>query len=49
MPGNDLLVCSLQGSDVNQGGVPMTIVSRLSVFTAYAAFAFVGAIVLGMI
>jgi len=27
----------------------MTIVSRLSVVTAYAAFAFVGAIVLGMI
>jgi hypothetical protein len=27
----------------------MTIVSRLSVFTAYAAFAFVGAIVLGVI
>ena len=26
----------------------MTIVSRLSVFTAYAAFAFVGAIVLGV-
>jgi len=27
----------------------MTIVSRLSVFTAYVAFAFVGAIVLGVI
>jgi hypothetical protein len=27
----------------------MTIVSRLSVVTAYVAFAFVGAIVLGMI
>jgi hypothetical protein len=49
LSGNDLLAWSLQGSDVNQGGVPMTIVSRLSVFTAYAAFAFVGAIVLGMI
>ena len=46
---NDLLVSGLLGSDVNQGGVPMTIVSRLSVFTAYAAFAFVGAIVLGVI
>jgi hypothetical protein len=31
------------------GRTPMTIVSRLSVFTAYAAFAFVGAIVLGVI
>ena len=49
LSGNDSLVSPLQGSDVNQGGVPMTIVSRLSVFTAYAAFAFVGAIVLGMI
>ena len=28
--------------------VPMTFVSRLSVVTAYVAFAFVGAIVLGM-
>jgi hypothetical protein len=49
LSGNDLLASSLQGSGVNQGGVPMTIVSRLSVVTAYAAFAFVGAIVLGMI
>jgi hypothetical protein len=39
----------LQGSGVKQGGVRMTLVSRLSVFTAYVAFAFVGAIVLGMI
>ena len=31
------------------GSVRMTIVSRLSVVTAYVAFAFVGAIVLGMI
>jgi hypothetical protein len=31
------------------GRSPMTIVSRLSVFTAYVAFAFVGAIVLGVI
>jgi hypothetical protein len=31
------------------GRIPMTIVSRLSVFTAYVAFAFVGAIVLGVI
>ena len=37
------------GHDVNQGSVPMTFVSRLSVVTAYVAFAFVGAIVLGMI
>jgi hypothetical protein len=29
--------------------VPMTFVSRLSVLTAYVAFAFVGAIVLGVI
>jgi hypothetical protein len=29
--------------------VPMTFVSRLSVVTAYVAFAFVGAIVLGVI
>ena len=34
--------------DVNQGDVPMTFVSRLSVVTAYIAFAFVGAIVLGV-
>jgi hypothetical protein len=40
------------GSDVNQGAFPMTFVgpfvSRLSVVTAYVAFAFVGAIVLGV-
>ena len=36
------------GHDVNQGSVPMTFVNRLSVVTAYVAFAFVGAIVLGM-
>jgi hypothetical protein len=35
--------------DVNQGSIPMTFVSRLSVVTAYVAFAFVGAIVLGVI
>jgi hypothetical protein len=34
--------------DVNQGSIPMTVVSRLSVVTAYVAFAFVGAIVLGV-
>jgi hypothetical protein len=39
----------LQGSGVKQGGVRMTIATRLSVVTAYVAFAFVGAIVLGMI
>ena len=49
MSGNELLGCRLQGSGVNKGGRPMTIVSRLSVVTAYVAFAFVGAIVLGMI
>jgi hypothetical protein len=37
------------GSDVNQGSLPMTFVNRLSVWTAYLAFAFVGAIVLGVI
>jgi hypothetical protein len=37
------------GSGVNQGSVPMTFVGKLSVLTAYVAFAFVGAIVLGMI
>jgi hypothetical protein len=36
------------GNDVIQGSIPMTIVSRLSVVTAYVAFAFVGAIVLGV-
>ena len=36
------------GSDVNQGRFPMTFVSGLSVVTAYIAFAFVGAIVLGV-
>jgi hypothetical protein len=37
--------------DVNLGGLPMSfgaLVSRLSVVTAYVAFAFVGAIVLGV-
>ena len=29
-------------------GIPMTMVSRLSVVTAYVAFAFVGAIVIGL-
>jgi hypothetical protein len=37
------------GSDVNQGSIPMTFVNGLSVLTAYLAFAFVGAIVLGVI
>ena len=36
------------GSDVNQGSLPVTFVSRLSVVTAYVAFAFVGAIILGV-
>jgi hypothetical protein len=40
------------GSDVNQGEFPMAFmrpyVSRLSVVAAYVAFAFVGAIVLGV-
>jgi hypothetical protein len=37
------------GSDVNQGSVPMTFVNKLSVLTAYLDFAFVAAIVLGVI
>jgi hypothetical protein len=40
------------GSDVNQGGFPMIFagpfVRRLSMVTAYVAFAVVGAIVLGV-
>lgn len=41
-------------SGVNQGGLPVTFVSKpfaskLSIVTAYIAFAFVGAIVLGVI
>jgi hypothetical protein len=40
--------CVTAGSDVNQGAFPMTFVGRLSVVTAYVAFAFVGAIVLGV-
>jgi hypothetical protein len=47
--GNALLALSVMcGRDVNQGSSPMPIVSRLSVVTAYVAFAFVGAIVLGV-
>ena len=47
--GNALLALRvICGHDVNQGSVPMTFVSKLSVVTAYVAFAFVGAIVLGM-
>ena len=41
------------GSDVNRESSPMTfvgpVVSRLSVVAAYVAFAFVGAIVLGLL
>jgi hypothetical protein len=33
---------------VNQGGLSVTFVSKLSVVTAYVAIAFVGAIVLGV-
>jgi hypothetical protein len=47
--GNALLPFGVTaGSDVNQGGFPVTLVGRLSVVTAYVAFAFVGAIVLGV-
>jgi hypothetical protein len=37
------------GGEVNQGRFPVTFVGKLSVVAAYIAFAFVGAIVLGMI
>ena len=40
---------TIAGSDVNQGSLLMTFVGKLSVLTAYVAFAFVGAIVLGVI
>jgi hypothetical protein len=46
---NDLLALPVAGSDVNQGCIPMTFVGKLSIVTAYVAFAFVGAIVLGVI
>jgi hypothetical protein len=36
------------GHDVNKGSSAMPIVSKLSVVTAYVAFAFVCAIVLGV-
>jgi hypothetical protein len=49
---NRLLILAVTaGSDVNKGDFPMALgpfVSRLSVVTAYVAFAFVGAIVLGV-
>jgi hypothetical protein len=47
---NELLAWRVTtGSDVNQGVLPMgPFVTRLSVVTAYVAFAFVGAIVLGI-
>jgi energy-converting hydrogenase Eha subunit B len=48
--GNRLIDSAVNpGTDVNQGSRPMTFVNRLSVLTAYLAFAFVGAIVLGVI
>jgi hypothetical protein len=48
--GNVLVIWGVNaGSDVNQGSFPMTFVNGLSVLTAYLAFAFVGAIVLGVI
>ena len=53
LAGNALLALSvICGHDVNQGSIPnglvSPLVSRLSVVTAYVAFAFVGAIVLGV-
>jgi hypothetical protein len=48
--GNGLVNSNVNaGSDVNQGSFPMTFVNRLSVWTAYLALAFVGAIILGVI
>ncbi|MEH2562622.1 hypothetical protein V1289_002249 [Bradyrhizobium sp. AZCC 2289] len=47
--GNALLAsCVMRGHEVNQGSFPMPLVSKLSIVTAYIAFAFVGAIVLGV-
>ena len=43
-----LASCVMCGHDVNQGSFPMPLVSKLSVVTAYVAFAFVCAIVLGV-
>jgi hypothetical protein len=40
---------ALYGQRREPGSLPMTFVGKLSVLTAYVAFAFVGAIVLGMI
>jgi hypothetical protein len=34
---------------VKEGSIPMTFASKLSIVTAYVAFAFVAAIVLGML
>ena len=54
MPGNALVAFSVNaGSDVEPRELPpmgsmSPLVSRLSVVTAYVAFAFVGAIVLGV-
>ena len=49
LAGNSLLACGvICGHDVNQGSIPMTMFSGLSVVTAYVAFAFVGAIVIGL-
>jgi len=42
------LVLLNAGGDVKEGNLPMTFASRLSIVTAYVAFAFVGAIVLGI-
>jgi hypothetical protein len=38
----------IAASDVNQGRFAVTFATRLSVVAAYVAFAFVGAIVLGV-
>jgi hypothetical protein len=48
--GNSLdISCVNALSDVNQRRFPVTFVSKLSLVAAYLAFAFVGAIVLGVI
>ena len=50
LTGNALLASGIICEhDVHQGSVPMTLFSRLNVVTAYVAFAFVGAIVIGLL
>jgi hypothetical protein len=48
-PRNDLPGSNVSGQRREPGRFPMTFVGKLSVVTAYVAFALVGAIVLGVI